>query len=103
MKIRKIRIINSPKFIFTSLFILGGLIVLSLFISKSTLSHGETSYRKIYVSSGDTIWNIAEEERCTNKYYDNKDIRYIVENLKQTNNLNNSELKIGQELLIPII
>ena len=63
----------------------------------------ETNYKKIYVSSGDTLWNIAQEQKSTNQYFEDKDIRTIVDEIKYTNNLNTSSLNIGQELNIPTI
>lgn len=84
-------------------FIRGLLIILalvSLFISKTTLSFNKINYKKISVTRGDTLWKIAKQEQETNEYYKNKDIREIVYNLKELNNLNTSNLNEGQELLI---
>lgn len=97
------KIIDKRKFI-RSLIVIGGVILLMSFIFvNKTLSHAETSYKKIYVSSGDTLWNIAQEQKSTNQYFEDKDIRTIVDEIKYTNNLNTSSLNIGQELNIPTI
>ena len=97
------RIKNSKKFVRSILIILGIILCLTLFISKDTLSHGETEYKTIYVSAGDTLWNIAKSNQTNNGYYKDKDVRYIVNDLIEINNLNNSNININQELLIPII
>ena len=51
---------NVKKFIRSILIILGIMLSLTLFVSKSTLSHGEPEYKTIFVSEGDTLWNIAK-------------------------------------------
>ena len=78
------------------------LFVLSLICAKGTLSHKEVEYTTIYVESGDTLWNIASDLQQDNNYYKNKDIRYIIDNIKKINNLESSNLYIDQELKIPI-
>lgn len=97
------KIVNKRKFI-RSVVIIGIFVAfISLIFANKTLSHTETSYQKIYVSSGDTLWNISKEQKKSNPYFEEKDIRTIVDEIKYTNNLNNSDLEIGQELNIPII
>lgn len=96
------RIKNVKKFVRSILIILGIILSLTLFISKSTLSHKEIEYKTIYVSKGDTLWNIAKSNQASNQYYKNKDVRYIINDLMKINNLNNSNININQELLIPI-
>lgn len=97
------KIVNLKKFIKSIGFILGIIFVLSLVFSKSSLSHKEIEYHKICVSSGETLWTIAQELQSTNDYYRNKDIRYIITDIQNINNLNTSILYVDQELLIPII
>ena len=97
------RITNGKKFIRSILIILGVILCLTLFINKATLSHGETEYKTIYVSEGDTLWNIAKSNQKNNGYYKDKDIRYIINDLIRINNLNDSNINANQELLIPII
>jgi len=97
------RIANVKKFIRSILIILGVILSLTLFISKTSFSHGETEYKIIYVSEGDTLWNIAKTNQINNGYYKDKDVRYIVNDLIRINNLNNSNININQELKIPII
>ncbi len=97
------RIANIKKFIRSILIILGIIFSLTLFINKGTLSHGETAYKTLYVSEGDTLWNIAKSNQRNNQYYKDKDVRYIINDIMKINDLNNSEISINQELLIPII
>ena len=85
------------------LIILGIILVLSLIIAKASYSHGEKQYKSIYVSEGDTLWNIAEELQSNNEYYKDKDIRYIISDIKSINNLESSNLYIGQELNVPVV
>ena len=72
-----------------------------IFCSK-TYSNVDINYKDEYVISGDTLWSISKEESKNNKYFENKDIREIVNEIKRINNLKNSDLKIGQKLIIPI-
>lgn len=97
------KITNIKKFIRSILIILGVILSLTLFISKASFSHGETEYKTIYVSEGDTLWNIAKSNQTNNGYYKDKDVRYIINDLMKINNLNNSNINVNQELLIPVI
>lgn len=96
------KIVNMKRFIRTTLVILGIIFLLSLIMNKS-LSYKEPEYRKLYISNGDTLWSIAKDEKINNKYYENKDVRYILDDIKRANHLDNSNLKAGQELLIPVL
>ncbi len=95
------KITNVKRFVRSILIILGIILGLTLFISKSTLSHGETEYKTIYVSEGDTLWNIAKTNQINNGYYKDKDVRYIINDLMRVNNLDTSNIQVDQELLIP--
>jgi len=97
------KIVNLKKFIRSVAIVLGIIFVLSLIFAKSTLSHKEVEYTKFYVASGDTLWTIAEDLQLNNDYYKNKDIRDIICDLKDINNLESSSIYAQQELMIPII
>ena len=97
----KFKIVNLSKFIRSILIILGIIICISLFISNISFSHTETTYKTLYVSNGDTLWSIAKEEKSSNSYYDNRDVRDIVNSIKEINKLNNCDLSVGQKLLVP--
>ena len=97
------RIKNKTKFIRSIIIIFVLMLAIILLISKVTLSHKEVEYRIIHISKGDTLWSVALNNQKNNEYYKGKDIRYILDDIMKINNLNNSNLKINQELLIPII
>ena len=83
--------------------ILGIILLISLIINKATLSHKQVEYKTIYVSQGDTLWNIAKSNQVNNEYYKNKDVRFIINDLIRINNLDSSNINVDQELLIPVI
>lgn len=97
------RIVNVRKFIISSTILF--LVIASIIsaVINVTYSYSETKYKTIYVTEGDTLWKIAEYERANNEYYENKDIRDIIYDIKNENKLNISNLKVGQELRIPIV
>ena len=97
------KIKNKKKFIKSILIIISITVLLILLISKATYSHKEVEYKKIYVSEGDTLWNIAKSNQVNNEYYKDKDVRYILNDLMKINNLKTSNININQELLIPVI
>jgi len=97
------KITNFKKFIRSILIVLGIFLSLTLFVNKSTFSHKETEYKTIYISEGDTLWNIAKSNQKNNQYYKDKDVRFIISDLMKINNLSNSSININQELKIPII
>lgn len=97
------KIKNLKKFIRGILVILGVIFVLSFIFVKSTLSYTTKEYKTIFVKTGDTLWSIASDMQANNSYYEGKDIRYIIGDLKEINKLNNSTVYANQELQIPII
>lgn len=96
----KIKIVNKKKFIRSFIFLVG-LIFLTLIGITQTYSKTELSYKEDYIIKGDTLWSIAENEINHNEYYKNKDIRDVMYEIKQLNNLQNGNLEIGQKILIP--
>lgn len=97
MKIKSVK-----KFVRSILIILGIILSISLLISKASLSYKEIEYKTISISAGDTLWEIASYNQSSNDYYENKDIRYIINDIMKINNLENSSLTVNQELLIPV-
>lgn len=97
------KIKNIKKFIRGILIVLGIIFILSLIIVKSTLSYTTHEYKTIYVKSGDTLWSIAADLQENDSYYEGKDVRYIIGDLKEINRLNTSAVYINQELQIPVI
>ena len=94
------KIVNKGKFIKTNLILL---IIVGAIIgfTTNTYSKVETKYKEEYVYSGDTLWSIAQNELENNKYFEGKDIRYVIEELKKVNNLSNSNLTEGDKIRIP--
>ena len=95
------KIVNKTKFVRTiSIFII--LLGVIIIFSKNTYSKVEVSYKEDYIYAGDTLWSIAENEIENNKYFENKDIRAVVNELKTVNNFSVSELYEGEKIKIPI-
>lgn len=99
----KLKIVNMKKFIRTILLLISLIIVLLFIGLNNTYSKGDIQYKEEYIYQGDTLWSIAQRESKENKYYENKDIRDIVQEIKNVNNIGNSDLKVGQKVLIPNI
>ena len=95
------KIKNRKKFIL-SLSIVVLIIIFTILLTKHSFSHVESKTKTIYISSGDTLWDIAVLEQNTNEYYKNKKVREIVEDIKYKNNLKNSYIYEGQKIEIPI-
>lgn len=96
----KIKIVNKKKFI-RSFILLMGIIIVAILGINNTYSKTEVSYKEDYIIKGDTLWSIAENEVNTNSYYKNKDIREVMYEIKQLNNIKNENLEIGQKIIIP--
>jgi len=94
------RIKNKFKFIRAILILL---FIISILFCKTTFSYKEIQYTTYYVEDGDTLWTIAEDLQLTNNYYKSKDIRDIIIDIENKNNLGNNSLFINQALLIPNI
>lgn len=95
--------VNKKKFIRSISITIGLIVFIILTLINTSFSHTETVYKKVDVISGDTLWSIAKYEKTHNLYFEDKDIRDIVDEIKCLNNLNSSNLKIGDELNIPTI
>lgn len=96
------KIKNKKKFI-TSTTILIFIVIFTILLSSKAFSHGEYATKTIYISSGDTLWTIASIEQECNKYYENKNIKEIVEDIKYMNSLEDSYIYEGQKIEIPTI
>ena len=75
----KLKITNKRKFKRTILIIIFGMLLILFFALNNAYSNGEIKYKQEYIYSGDTLWTIAEDEAKNNKYYENKDIRNIID------------------------
>ena len=97
---KKLKIVNKNKFKRSICFILL-VIIMILFITLSSYSNTKTKYKIDFVSKGDTLWSIAEKEINNNDYYKGKDIRKVIYEIKELNNLSNNNLVEGTSLKIP--
>lgn len=98
------RIVNKKKFIKMIILIIGLISISFICFSNICFSKEEVKTKTIYVSNGDTLWTIARQEQENNIYYENKDIRDIIYQIKKLNNLqNNDNLMEGQKLIIKYI
>lgn len=95
------KIVNVKKFLRTISILLTILLSIIIFSNK-TYSKVEVGYKEECIVVGDTLWNISKQEAQYNKYFENKDIREIVNEIKRTNNLENLDLYEGQKIRIPI-
>lgn len=95
------KIVNVKKFVRTISILLTILLSIIIFSNK-TYSKVEIGYKEECIVVGDTLWNISKQEAQYNKYFENKDIREIVNEIKRTNNLENLDLYEGQKIRIPI-
>ena len=93
---------DRKKFLRGIALIIGITIVLIFIMTSKAFSHQEVTYKTVSVTYGDTLWDIAENEKKTNSYYKGCDIREIIHDIKQINNLENTYLSVNQILEIPI-
>lgn len=103
---KNVKIVNMRKFIRSIAILIGIVIAITFFSTKASLSHndeGQMDYETICVSQGDTLWNIATNQQENNPYYGGKDVRFIVSELKEINQLESGNLQVGQELKVPVI
>lgn len=95
------RIVDKTKF-FRMIFLLGGLLILLIIFCSNTYSTTEIKYKEEFITSGDTLWKISQNELENNKYFENKDIREVVNKIKTINNLQDTKyLSEGQKIIIP--
>ena len=95
------RIVNRKKFIRMIIFLVLVISFVCFLFTTVSFSGGEIKEKVIYVSSGDTLWNIASEEKENNTYYKNKDIRDIIYEIRKLNGFDKNEtLSIGQKIVI---
>lgn len=95
------KIVNKKKFIRSFIIVTISVIILLFIGLNNTYSKGETKYKEEYIYAGDTLWSIAEREAKNNNYYENKDVRNIIIEIKEINHIESGNLKIGQKIKIP--
>ena len=95
------RIVNRKKFVKT-VSVLVTIILMLILFSKSTYSKVEIDYIENYIYKGDTLWSIANTQIIENKYFEGKDIRFVIDKLKVINNLETVDVYEGEKIKIPI-
>ena len=95
--------IKNKKKIIVSSTVLIFIAVFTTLLSSKTFSRGEYETKTIYICNGDTLWTIASMEQKSNKYYENKNIREIINDIKYINSLDSSYIYEGQKIVIPTI
>ena len=99
---KKVRIINKKQFIKTSILLFSILLVITVLIANTAYSNSETNYKLAYVIKGETLWQIAQEEIEKNQYFEGKDIRDVIYEIKKVNHMITSNLSEGMQIKIPI-
>lgn len=98
------KIVNKKRFLKSILIIIGISLIILLILVNTSLSYVEGTTKTIYVSAGDTLWSIARCEQENNEYYKELEIREIIYQIRKLNNLeSNSNLQIGQKLILKVI
>lgn len=96
---KKMKIISEERFVLNMSIVLLAIVVFSFFLSKNFNKNEVETYTYV-VSNNDTIWNISKTV-CDNSKK-NLDIQYVVKDIKNRNNLNSSDIFLGQVIEIPI-
>ncbi len=94
---RTYRITNKYRFItFVAVMVMICSMIIGAVFPVSAADHRKISYTEIRVESGDTLWNIARA------YGDSsKDVREVVYDICQANNISAGDIYPGQVLRIP--
>jgi hypothetical protein len=71
------------------------LVVFTVFFSTAAHGYKEPDYRTVRVKDGDTLWSIA------GKYGKGGDIRKYIYEIKKINNMDDSMLYAGTDIIIP--
>ena len=95
----KYKVVNMFRF---KIFVTISLVIILLFtlynFTAFSINNEEHQYIEILVQNGDTIWDIAQE------YYDGtKDIRRIIHNILDINDIEGAMIKPGDRILVPVI
>lgn len=101
MKTKRYKIVNKTRFytFLTITLILGGIITNTLLSTAKAYSNPvDQPYEEITVAEGDTIWYIALEF-MPNNY----DIREMVYNIRQLNNMDTVSIHPGDKIKVPIV
>lgn len=101
MKTKRYKIVNKTRFyIFLTLsLVLGGIITSTLLSTAKAYSNPvDQPYEEVIVAEGDTIWYIALEFMPGNY-----DVRQMVYNIRQLNNMDTVSIHPGDKIKVPIV
>lgn len=62
----------------------------------------EYEFKEYTISSGEVLWDIAEEELKNNPYYEGDEVRQIIYEIEKDNNIKSNQLQPGQVIKIRI-
>ncbi len=71
--------------------------IFSTFIATGATASKVASTATLYITSGDTLWDIASS--CNTN---GDDVRDIMDDIMKLNNMKTAQLHIGDEILIPV-
>ena len=89
------KIVNMPRFIVFLIIVMFLISFCTSLLTKTVFSASPIEYDKVVVAQGDTIWSIASNL--------GGDINRNVYEIKKINNIDNSIIYVGQELLVPVV
>lgn len=78
-----------------TIFIMIG-IVLCVYFSMGALADNTEKTTTVYVTAGDTLWSICEENLPANE-----DLRSYIYKVKRLNKMETSNIYVGQEIILP--
>ena len=99
---RKIKIVNKNKFVKSIVNLILFILIMIWLLSNKTYSNNEGKYKTEYVTKGETLWQIAQEEIKENQYFQNQGVRNVILEIKELNNMDTSDLSEGMQIKIPI-
>ena len=77
--------------------ILSGGKILNGNFNNDSMTQSNIEIESVVVQNGDTLWNLAR------RYYGTKtDLRKVIYEIKEINNMNNSDIRPGQQIKIPL-
>ena len=99
---KKLKIVNKTKFkkSIIILSIISGILILGIYFNY-TSSKTEICYKTKFITKGETLWSIAEKEVKENAYYKDQDLRKVIYDIQNVNNLKNKNIYEGLEIVIP--
>ncbi len=101
MKTKKYRIVNKSRFytFITLTLIIGGIFTNTLLSTAKAYSNpADIPYEEIIIAEGDTLWYIALEFMPQNY-----DVREMIYNIRQLNNMNTVSIHPGDKIKVPIV